>query len=240
MFDNTITSSWDERSRRSITTLTSLAIQALAVGVLLVLPLLRPTVLPLLRQVSAPVSLGQPGEPPVTRPQLATGDTTSISPTIMLRPSSRLRLFAPGDASESAPVIPGCCGSIPGSPGPGAPGGLPISIADAPPPIMTIAPKPTPAPARISHMSEGDLIHKVFPTYPPLARSARIQGEVVLQAVISKQGIIKDLRVVSVHPMLAPAAIDAVRRWRYRPYILNNEPVEVETQITVNFSLSAN
>jgi protein TonB len=63
---------------------------------------------------------------------------------------------------------------------------------------------------------------------------------VVLQAVISKQGTIEDLRVLAGHPMLVRAAIDAVSQWRYRPYILNNEPVEVETQITVNFSLSGN
>ena len=62
----------------------------------------------------------------------------------------------------------------------------------------------------------------------------------MLQAVISKQGTIEDLRVLAGHPMLVRAAIDAVSQWRYRPYILNNEPVEVETQITVNFSLSGN
>ena len=66
---------------------------------------------------------------------------------------------------------------------------------------------------------------------------ARIQGQVLLQAVISKEGVIENLRVVSGHPMLATAAIEAVRQWRYRPYVLNNEPVEVETQITVNFGL---
>jgi protein TonB len=89
-------------------------------------------------------------------------------------------------------------------------------------------------------MSEGDLVHKVLPTYPPLARNVRIQGQVVLQAVISKQGIIENLRLLSGHPMLVPAAIEAVRQWRYRPYVLNNEPVEVETLITVNFSLAGN
>jgi protein TonB len=89
-------------------------------------------------------------------------------------------------------------------------------------------------------MSEGDLVRKILPTYPPLARSARIQGQVVLQAMISPQGMIEKLRVLSGHPMLVPAAIEAVRQWRYRPYILNNEPVEVETQITVNFSLAGN
>jgi protein TonB len=89
-------------------------------------------------------------------------------------------------------------------------------------------------------MDEGNLVRKVQPTYPALARSARIQGTVMLQAVISKQGTIENLIVLAGHPMLVPAAIDAVRQWHYRPYILNNEPVEVETQITVNFSLAGN
>ena len=95
-------------------------------------------------------------------------------------------------------------------------------------------------PLRLSHMSEGDLIRKTQPAYPAIARSARIQGIVVVQAIISKQGTIENVTVLTGHPMLIPAAIDAVRQWRYRPYILNNEPVEVETQITVNFSLAGN
>jgi protein TonB len=105
---------------------------------------------------------------------------------------------------------------------------------------MPVAPAPKIALLRISHMSEGDVIRRVQPAYPPLARSARIQGVVVLQAVISKQGTIEDLRELAGHPMLVRAAIEAVSQWRYRPYILNNEPVEVETQITVSFSLSGN
>jgi protein TonB len=71
-----------------------------------------------------------------------------------------------------------------------------------------------------------------------LARQARIQGNVVLQAEISKDGTIQNLRLISGHPMLAPSAIEAVKQWRYKPYYLNGEPVEVETQITVIFSLS--
>lgn len=93
---------------------------------------------------------------------------------------------------------------------------------------------------RLSHIDEGNLIRKVQPIYPALARSARIQGVVALQATISKEGTIKNLRVLSGHPMLTAAAIDAVRQWRYRPYVLNGAPVEVETQITVNFSLAGN
>jgi protein TonB len=87
-------------------------------------------------------------------------------------------------------------------------------------------------------MMEGNLIHRVQPEYPLLARQARIQGTVVLRAIISREGRIEKLQVVSGHPLLAPAAIEAVRQWRYRPYLLNDQPVEVETQVTVNFTLS--
>ena len=87
---------------------------------------------------------------------------------------------------------------------------------------------------------EGNLIRRVQPAYPPLARSARIQGQVVLAAIISKEGTIENLRILTGHPMLVHAAVEAVSQWRYRPYILNSDPVEVETQITVNFSLSGN
>jgi protein TonB len=89
-------------------------------------------------------------------------------------------------------------------------------------------------------MLEGSLIRRVQPIYPPLARSARVQGSVVLSALISKAGTIENLRALSGHPMLVAAAIEAVRQWRYRPYILNAEPIEVETQITVSFSLTGN
>jgi len=85
---------------------------------------------------------------------------------------------------------------------------------------------------------EGNLIHRVQPEYPPLARQARIQGTVVLRAVISREGRIENLQVLSGHPLLVPAALAAVRQWRYRPYSLNDQPVEVETQITVNFTLT--
>ncbi len=87
-------------------------------------------------------------------------------------------------------------------------------------------------------MLKGNLIRRVDPVYPPLARAARIQGPVLLAATISKAGTIDNLHALSGPPMLVRAAIDAVSQWRYRPYILNSEPIEVETQITVNFSLS--
>ena len=87
-------------------------------------------------------------------------------------------------------------------------------------------------------MVGGLLISRVNPVYPPIARQARVQGAVVLKALIAKDGTITNLELISGHPMLAPAAIDAVKQWRYRPYLLNGEPVEMETQIQVNFTLS--
>jgi len=75
------------------------------------------------------------------------------------------------------------------------------------------------------------------PAYPPLARSTRIQGPVVMSAVISKEGTIEELKLISGHPLLAPAAMAAVKQWRYKPLMLNDEAVEVETTITVNFTL---
>jgi protein TonB len=238
MFDDTLNSSWDERSRRRLTTLTSFGLQALALGMLLVLPLLRPIGLPLLRRLSTPVSLGQPlGEAPVVRAR--TGANTAPrnnSLDLTLRMPTRIPSSIPAAGDEGPPQVGASGPYIPGA-GPGSPDGMLNSLRTTTGPIMPAVPRPVAPPVRISHMSEGDLVHKVLPTYPPLARTARIQGQVVLQALISKEGVIENLRVLTGHPMLVPAAREAVLQWRYRPYVLNNEPVEVETQITVNFSL---
>jgi protein TonB len=103
---------------------------------------------------------------------------------------------------------------------------------------FSLPPIPPRQPPRVSRMMEGNLILRVQPLYPPLAKQARIQGQVVLRAVISRAGSIENLQVLSGHPMLVQSAIDAVKQWRYRPYSLNGEAVEVETQVTVNFVLS--
>jgi protein TonB len=83
----------------------------------------------------------------------------------------------------------------------------------------------------------GMLLQKTQPIYPPIAKAARVSGTVVLQATISKTGQIEGLHVISGPAMLQQAAMDAVRTWRYRPYLLNNEPVEVETTVNVIFTL---
>jgi TonB family protein len=84
----------------------------------------------------------------------------------------------------------------------------------------------------------AQIVTKVAPVYPPLARQARIQGAVVLKVQISKSGDVQNLQLISGHPILAPAAIEAVKQWKYKPFLLNDEPVEVETSVTVNFTLA--
>jgi protein TonB len=139
---------------------------------------------------------------------------------------------APPPSTGVAGVVGGVPGGVPG----GAMGGILNSISNTPTAVPKVA---TPQRVRVSQgVSQGLLIHQVKPNYPPLARQARIQGTVVLQALISKDGSIQNLRLVSGHPMLAPAAIDAVKAWKYKPYFLNGEPVEVETTINVNFTLA--
>ena len=88
-----------------------------------------------------------------------------------------------------------------------------------------------------SGVMEGMLVHKVLPRYPAIAVETRLSGTVVLQATIAKSGAIENLRVVGGPPMLRQAALDAVAQWRYRPYLLNGQPVEVETTINVQFTL---
>ena len=101
-------------------------------------------------------------------------------------------------------------------------------------------PRPqTPKRIRLGGQVEAaKLIFQPQPEYPPLAKMARIQGTVRLDAVISKDGTIQDLKAVSGHPLLVKSAMDAVARWRYQPTLLNGEPVEVVTEIDVNFTLS--
>jgi protein TonB len=94
------------------------------------------------------------------------------------------------------------------------------------------------APIRVSTaVEEGLLILKTMPVYPPIARAAHVEGTVMLAATISKNGTIKNLRVTSGHGMLRQAALDAVSTWRYRPYLLDGQPVEVETTVNVIFTL---
>jgi protein TonB len=89
-------------------------------------------------------------------------------------------------------------------------------------------------------VAQGMIVSKVPPIYPPDAKAARIQGSVVIAAIIGKGGNIQSEHLISGDPLLAPAAMDAVKQWKYRPYVLNGQAVEVDTQVTVNFTLAPN
>ena len=109
--------------------------------------------------------------------------------------------------------------------------------------LRNVTPNPGPVPAtrppiKISTLDPGFLVHRVQPVYPHNAIITRTEGTVVLAALIDTSGRITQLRTISGHPLLIPAALDAVRQWRYKPYILNGSPVEVETQVSVIFSLN--
>jgi TonB family protein len=96
----------------------------------------------------------------------------------------------------------------------------------------------TPSRVNISAGVAGGLqIQKTSPVYPQIAKDARVSGTVVIQATISKTGVVQNLRVVSGPSMLRQPALDAVQTWRYKPYLLDGEPVDVETTVSVNFSL---
>jgi TonB family protein len=138
-------------------------------------------------------------------------------------------------------------GGIPGGVPGGIPGGVIGGILGSAPSKTTPAPPP---PSKIEHrestprirvgsgVQQAKLISRTIPVYPPLAKAARIQGTVILEVVISKQGSVQNLTVLSGHPLLTTAAIDAVKQWRYQTTLLNGEPVEVVTTVTVNFNLA--
>jgi protein TonB len=238
--DSLLETSWAQRTRRGWTTLTSFGLEAVIIGLLLLLPLLKTVGLPSTRAISTPVTIGLRGAQPAAAPRPHTDHTTIVASNFdrgRLMMPRRIPISVPQGADEpSAPASDPYDGPyIPGA-RPGDTNGLPSPIAGGSAPLPMPKPAPISHPIRVSSILEGNLIRRVQPVYPPLARAARIQGAVVLVAIISKVGTIENLRVASGHPMLVPAAIDAVSQWRYRPYILNDEAVEVETQITVNFT----
>lgn len=232
-------SPWANRPHRGWTTLASFAVQAFALASLLLLPFLRPGSLPPslhlmgrdLIAPSPPPALGHPRPAAPRESNLANG-----------------RLIAPPQIPREVRVIQETAAPPQLEIGSGVLGGTgshwtdnPVFNAIANSLEANVAPPPKPAVThspRVSRIMEGNLIHRVQPEYPFAAKMARVQGAVVLRAIISKNGAIENLQVVSGSPLLIRAAVDAVRQWQYRPYYLNDEPVEVDTQITVNFVLS--
>ena len=249
MFADSMLDFGQAKKRQTFATTFSFVLNCLAIGVMLIMPLVFTESLPkaqLLTFLVAPPPPPPPPPPAAEQVQRVVRQIqTDLLSTGQLRTPSKIpqkvQMIKEEEAPPPMPATGGVIGGVPGGMPGGQVGGVIGSIVSAT--AAAAVPKfvpVTPQRVRISQgVTRGLLIQKVEPQYPPLARAARVQGEVVLSAVIDSNGQITNLQLVSGHPMLVPAAIAAVRQWRYKPYLLNGQPVEVETTITVIFSLSS-
>lgn len=248
MFSDSILEFGVQRKRKFFATTTSFVLNILTICVALLIPLAFTEQLPkaqLLTFLVAPPPPPPPPPPAAAQVQKVMRVLqTDVLSTGQLRTPTRIPQKVQMIKEEEAPppmpagggVVGGVPGGIPGGQLGGVIGGIVNSALSSVPRYMPTAPQRI----RISQgVTKGLLIHRVEPAYPPLARAARVQGEVVLSALIDTNGQIQNLQLVSGHPMLVPAALAAVKQWRYKPYLLNGQPVEVETTITVIFSLSS-
>jgi periplasmic protein TonB len=216
--------------------------EVILIGVAVLIPLIYTEALP---KAMISVSLVAPPPPPPPPPPPAaapvrvirkvTAEDIMRAPTVIPKTIVQIK-DQPTPPQASVGVVGGVPGGMPG----GTPGGVLGSI------LSSAAPPPPPppksaAPKRIrvgGQVEAAKAIFKPTPQYPPLAKMARIQGTVRLEAIISTDGTIQDLKVISGHPLLVKAAMEAVQRWRYQPTLLNGEPVQVITEIDVNFTLA--
>jgi protein TonB len=221
-----------------LTTTLSFAFQSVLLGALALIPLFIPEALPQQHLTTFLVAPPPPPPPPAaTAPAKVRKVVTAFENDRLRTPTAIPQKIVTIKDEEAPPptMAGGVIGGVPGGVVGGVLGGMLGNIASTP----VAVPKPAPQKLRVSSgVAAGNLIHSVQPQYPPLARQARIQGTVKLQAVIGKDGSIQNLRVVSGNKMLAQSALEAVRQWRYKPYYLNGEPFEVEFEINVEFKLS--
>ncbi|MBZ5678963.1 MAG: energy transducer TonB [Acidobacteriia bacterium] len=250
MFSDSLLEFGKQRRYQALTTTFSFFLNCLAVGVLLVIPLVFTEELPKAQLLTFLVAPPPPPPPPAPAAQPVTRVVRQIETNMLssgqLRTPSRIpqnvQMIKEEEAPPPMPVTGGVVGGVPGGIPGGQLGGVIGGIVSATSNLSAV-PKfipVTPQRVRISQgVTKGLLIHRVEPTYPPLAKAARVQGDVVLKAIINRNGDIQDLQLVSGHPMLVPSAIAAVKQWRYKPYLLNGQPVEVETTVTVIFSLTS-
>lgn len=250
MFADSVLDFGQQSKRKALATTTSFILNCLAICLMLLVPLMFTEQLPkgqLLTMLVAPPPPPPPPPPAAEAVQkIVRQIQTDVLNTGQLRTPTRIPQKVQMIREEEAPppmvatggVVGGVPGGIPGGQLGGVIGGIvnATSNLSAVPKFAPVQPQRV----RISQgVTKGLLIRRVEPTYPPLARSARVQGEVVLTAIISTSGEIENLQLVSGHPMLVPAALAAVKQWRYKPYLLNGQPTEVETTITVIFTLSS-
>jgi protein TonB len=220
------------RSRRWM--IATFALNASVLTVLILIPLIYPEALPDQFRSILLTAPPPPAAQPVPRPEPARAfhGRSELIGLQLTAPRLLPIVFHEPTGPEAAP---GDYQPLSMDQGPGIPGGDPFRHSAQP--SVRLEPTPT-SPKHISSgVAAGLLIQKVIPTYPPIGKAVRIEGTVVLAALISKYGVIENLRVVSGPAMLQQAAIDAVQQWRYRPYMLDGDPVAVVTTINVVFSL---
>jgi periplasmic protein TonB len=241
--DSLIESGGRLKTKRGWTSIVSFTIQIGIIGVMVLIPLIFTEALPkgqmMFLLVAPPPP--PPPPPPAAAPVHVVKQIQSDIINGELRTPTKIpkKILENLKEDEAPPqmAVTGVVGGVPGGVPGGSMGGVIGSVLSSTP--VAVPKIATPQRVRVSlGVSQGLLIRKVPPTYPPLARQARIQGVVILQAQISKEGNIQNLQLISGHPMLAPAAIEAVKQWKYKPYLLNGEPVEVDTQVQVNFTLA--
>jgi len=240
MFEDSLIESGNKlKTKRLATSIFSFFGQFLLLGILILIPLIYTEALPKTQLMTFLVA--PPPPPPPPPPPAAVVKVVKVQSDLVngqLRQPTKIPQKVQIIKEEEAPpaMAGGVMGGVPGGVPGGSMGGVIGGMINSTAAIPKVA---TPQRVRVSSgVSAGNLIKRVQPNYPPLARQARIQGQVVLQAEISKEGTIQNLQLISGHPMLAPAAIEAVKQWRYKPYLLNGEPVAVDTQVVVNFTLS--
>ncbi len=246
MFDEMIVSTGKQR-RNPWAVMFSFLAQSLFLIVLILVPLIYTEALP--KTLLTTLLVAPPPPPPPPPPPAATV-TRVVKPTVRLMEAGKLRAPTaipkqvvmlkeeelPPDMGAFVGVTGGVPGGIPGGQAGGVLGGILGGIAGSGPP----PPKAAPSRIRVGgNVQQAKLISQPRPVYPPLAKQARIQGTVQLQAIIAKDGTVTQLEMISGHPLLVQSAMDAVRQWRYQPTLLNGEPVEVVTTIAVIFNLSS-
>jgi protein TonB len=245
MFEQTFVDGTGRTAKPWATTVGFL-LQVLIVGFFVLVPMIWTDVLPagtLKAFLTAPPPPPPPPPPPAEAPKV-------IQVKVIPRQFDSGRLMQPKSVPTAIAVIkeeelpPPSTGGVAGGIAGGAASGLLSGILAGSTPVLAPPPpkkvevaKPVQRIVVGGKVQEASLIKKIVPTYPPLARSTRIQGHVILSAVISKDGTIESLKLISGHPLLAPAAMAAVKQWVYKPTQLNGEPVEVSTEIDVNFTL---
>jgi periplasmic protein TonB len=242
MFEDSLIESGNRlKTKRGRTTMFAVVLQVGIIIVMILIPLMFTEALP---KAMTMTFLAAPPPPPPPPPPAAPIKVVKVVETDVVNNQLRTPTKIPKKVEmikeedtpppQMAGVVGGVPGGVPGGSMNGVIGGI---IGNTP---TAIPKQATPQRVRVSAgVTQGLKIKNVTPVYPQMAKIARVQGPVVLAAIIGKDGSIQNLRVLSTaSPLLNQSAIDAVREWRYRPYILNGEPVEVDTQITVNFTLS--